>query len=390
MIESVMRSFRFRLAPLVWFVVAAGGLSCARADRTAAVPEWRLVKDLAIGGADSGAASFSDIRGIAVVPDGHIFVLDFQAQEIRLFDSTGNFVSLVARRGQGPGELANANGLASGPRNQVWVNDPQNGRFSVYGSDGSFAEQHVVPINGYGFLWTGGVDSRGRLYDDAVYIPNDTVKGRPIRRFSADFARLDTLRLPSCTLDTKPAMYTFSATVKGRKITHGVMEAPYAPGVVSFVDLTGRFWCARSDRDELIQFDLVSHDTLRVIHGTRVAVPVSAVQRDSAEQSVKEFAKKMGDLSPDLSLIGRELPIIRQLTVDDGGRLWVLIGAADSLAVYDLYGPDGTTLAAVHANFAGALWGSWHPVILGDRFYTAVTDGDGVPTVVRAHIERTP
>jgi sugar lactone lactonase YvrE len=387
MVEAIMRSIRLRMMCLV---VTAGALSCGRADRTAAVPEWRLVKDLAIGGADSGAASFNDIRGIAVVPDGHIFVLDFQAQELRLFDSTGKFVKLVARRGQGPGELGNANGLATGPGNRVWVNDPQNGRFSVYGSNGAFVGQHVVPISSYGYLWMGGVDSTGRLYDDAVYIPNDTAKGRPIRRFSADFARLDTLRLPSCRLDTKPAMYTFTARVKGRQITHGVMEPPYAPEIVSVLDLTGRFWCARSDRDEVTQFGLASRDTLRVIHGTRTAVAISAAQRDSAERSVKEFAKKMGDLSPDLSLIGHDQPIIRQLTVDDEGRLWVLTGAADTGAVYDLYAPDGRVLAHVRADFAGAPWSAWHPVIRGDRFYTTVTDADGVPTVVRAHIERTP
>jgi hypothetical protein len=104
---------------------------------------------------------------------------------------------------------------------------------------------------------------------------------------------------------------------------------------------------------------------------------------------VKAFARQMGDLDPDLTRIGADLPVIRNLTTDDHGRLWVLAGTADTVSVYDLHAPDGRELATVSANFLGASDPEWHPVIRGDRFYTLTTDADGVPSVIRARLVRT-
>jgi len=364
-------------------VVLAACSGDAGAGRPAA---WRLVEDLRIGGADTGVTSFNDVRGLAVSRDGGIFVLDYQTQEIRLFDSTGRFVKLVARRGEGPGELADANGMATGPDGALVVNDPRTRRFSVYAPGGAFVRQHTVPGWGYGYRWGGGVDTAGRVYEE-FYVRNDTTSY--VRRFSPDFLRTDTLRLPACAPELKRSNYLWMVKDKGREIAHGVMGVPYSPERVGYVDPRGNAWCARSDRDDIVQLDLVSRDTVRVIHGARSAVPISSAQHDSAVASVKAFARGMGPPDPDLSRIGSDLPIIRTLSTDDEGRLWVLAGTADSVSVYDLYAADGHAIATVRADFAGASDAEWHPVIRGDRFYTVTTDADGVPSIVRAHLVRT-
>jgi hypothetical protein len=372
--------------PLAVVLLGLAIAGCSRDREAAGVPGWRLVEDLRIGGADSGVASFNDVRGLAVTPAGGILVLDFQSQEIRLFDSTGRFVKLVARKGQGPGELANANGMVTGPDGALTVNDPQNGRFSVYDQDGTFVRQHTVPGWGYGYRWVGGVDTAGRLYEE-FYVRNDTVPY--VRRFSPDFSRTDTLRRPICATELERSSYVWMMKDKGREIAHGVMGVPYAPTRVGLLDARGHVWCARSDRDDIVEFDLASRDSVGVIHGRRSAVPISRAQHDSAVASVKAFARQMGDLDPDLTRIGADLPVIRNLTTDDHGRLWVLAGTADTVSVYDLYAPDGRELATVSANFLGASDPEWHPVIRGDRFYTLTTDADGVPSVIRARLVRT-
>lgn len=372
-----------RLAALV---IAVSLASCSRDLRDGDVPTWRLVEDLRIGGADTGATSFNDVRGLSISPDGGIFVLDYQTQEIRLFDSTGRFVRLVARKGQGPGELTSANGMATGPNGALVVNDPQSRRFSVYDATGAFVRQHTVPGWGYGYRWVGGVDTAGRVYEE-FYLRNDTTTY--VRRFSPDFARTDTLRRPACAPELKRSNYVWMMKDKGREIAHGVMGVPYSPDRVEYLDARGHVWCARSDRDDIVEFDLASHDTVRVVHGRRTVSPISSGQHDSAVASVKAFARQMGDPAPDLSRIGADLPVIRSLTVDDAGRLWVLAGTQDSISVYDVYSADGNDLATVRAGFLSASDPEWHPVIRGDRFYTLTTDADGVPTVVRARLVRT-
>src|SRR5690349_17225277 len=89
--------------------------------------KWQLVEDLRIGGDGADATMFTDVRSVVAGPGGQIFVLDARPQEIRMFDRTGKFVALTARKGQGPGEIAGANGMVV-LRDTIWVNDPRNGR----------------------------------------------------------------------------------------------------------------------------------------------------------------------------------------------------------------------------------------------------------------------
>ena len=47
---------------------------------------------------------FGDVRGIQAAGDGTIYVLDQQAAEVRVFDSGGEYLRTIVRRGEGPGE----------------------------------------------------------------------------------------------------------------------------------------------------------------------------------------------------------------------------------------------------------------------------------------------
>lgn len=74
-------------------------------DRTA---EWRLETTplLAIGGIEAeGAASFSNVAGVARLSDGRVVVGDASTNELRVFDQAGDFVRKLGRKGRGPGEF---------------------------------------------------------------------------------------------------------------------------------------------------------------------------------------------------------------------------------------------------------------------------------------------
>ena len=143
---------------------------------TAAVPrttvaQVTVVETLRIGGPDEGPYLFSDIRGLAPGSNGSVLVLDYKAQEIRLFDNQGRFVKRVARRGSGPGEIADANGLLVAPNGEIWVNDPENSRWSVFSPNGDFVRQHILPINSYAYVWAAMIDAAGVIHDP-VFVPS--------------------------------------------------------------------------------------------------------------------------------------------------------------------------------------------------------------------------
>jgi hypothetical protein len=96
-------------------------------------PTWELVEDVRVGAADGvGPEVFGEIRGVAVLEDGRIAVLDYQAQEVRLFAADGSWLRTFGGKGAGPGELAAANGLLATADGHLLVHDPENRRRTLY------------------------------------------------------------------------------------------------------------------------------------------------------------------------------------------------------------------------------------------------------------------
>ena len=76
---------------------------------------------------------FGTVGSIAVNDDRTVYILDAQAQHIRVFDSTGTYIESLGRRGEGPGELSHGEAIAQLPDGRLVVRDPGNSRVQVYG-----------------------------------------------------------------------------------------------------------------------------------------------------------------------------------------------------------------------------------------------------------------
>jgi hypothetical protein len=76
--------------------------------------------------------SFGRITGLALNQGGQLFVADYQAAHVVVFDDRGNFLRRIGRQGAGPGELQNPCCLAFDEQDRLWVRDGLNRRYSVY------------------------------------------------------------------------------------------------------------------------------------------------------------------------------------------------------------------------------------------------------------------
>jgi uncharacterized protein (TIGR03663 family) len=106
----------------------------ARQDRSAA---------LSIGGQGTGPGRFEGPRDVAVGPDGSIYVADTRNHRIQKFDASGNFVLAWGSQGGGagavgPGQFNEPWGLAVGPDGSVYVADTWNHRVQKFNADGGF------------------------------------------------------------------------------------------------------------------------------------------------------------------------------------------------------------------------------------------------------------
>jgi len=274
--------------------------------------------------------------------------------------------------------------MALTPDGLIWVADPLNGRFSVFDQDGKFVRQQLAPSNGYGFLWTGGIDGRGRIWDQ-IYTTdpkNPQTRVRRMRRAAPDWSRVDTLELPSCGEPAgNPEDFTF-------RFPRGLMGVPFYPGAVTGVDYrAGVMWCAKtSARYDLVGIGLERRDTLARIAGRQDRIAVTDAERDSVIASIKDRMKKeWGEASLDWSKIPRYKPILRSVFTDDAGRAWVRRTTVEpQTAMFDIYTSAGKPLALLRVPLPVTVYQA--PVIRGNVAWFIAQEEGEVPYVVRGRI----
>lgn len=343
------------------------------------IPEWRFVEELRIGSENDDPTGLSDVRGLVVDKKGNIWVLEFSAQEIRLFDPAGHHLRTIGRKGQGPGEFIYADGMAMAPDGLIWVHDPQNGRFSIFTPDGKFARQQLAVSGGYGAIWFGGIDAKGRIWDQLIGGSSDRLAAR-MRRASPDWTRVDTLTLPRCSPPGGSSEASYF------KLPGGMIGVPYFAGPVSAPDYNGdSYWCAPSSAEyRVFKVGVERKDTLARITGRAERMPVTSAERDSAISGVKQFMKRAGEASIDWSRIPKYKPLLQGAFVDAEGRLWVRRQSPEVGAVFDLYTAQGKPVATIKVPHPVTSW--LKPVLRGDVAYFVSQEPGEIPYIIRGRL----
>jgi len=146
---------------------------------------WTLEEELRIGGLGGELPyQFGQVGAIAVDSKGHIYVPDTQAQEVRVFSASGDYLRTVGRPGSGPGELGpGASVVLISLGDTLLVPDVRNRRINRYAPDGrSLGSVPLEPEKGrpmrYHLNSTGGMAVQVRpmgLPNDPATDPTDAV-----------------------------------------------------------------------------------------------------------------------------------------------------------------------------------------------------------------------
>jgi len=125
---------------------------------------WTLKEDLLIGADDRDPAyQFGGISSVDVSSDGHIFVFDQMAREIRVFDSTGTHTRTLGGGGEGPGEFSgSATDVFLTRDHRMVVPDMGNGRIGWMSLEGHLLTSVPVSFAG-GFPVRWGSDGGGSV-----------------------------------------------------------------------------------------------------------------------------------------------------------------------------------------------------------------------------------
>jgi hypothetical protein len=105
-------------------------------------PEGKVLMTIGKQGvAGNGPDTFDQPSGIAVAPNGDIFVTDGHGKNDRVvkFSKDGRFIKSWGRHGSGPGEFDQPHDISiGGSQGRVFVADRSNSRVQIFDQDGNF------------------------------------------------------------------------------------------------------------------------------------------------------------------------------------------------------------------------------------------------------------
>ena len=342
--------------------------------------------DLEIGTLDGEAHEvFGDVRAIEVGPDGTIYVLDYQAVEVRAFDSDGGYLGVIASEGEGPGEFIQGNGIVLDRDGTLWVQDHARWRFIGIAPDGSEVARFPMPALNYGYMFNGALDRAGRFWkptshsdQERTYPPETGLSQGSGRSYWKYYDRASDVT-DSIFVGTVTRRTYIAATGGGFSYS-GV---PFDPSLTTIVDPAGGFWSANTAMYRIARLDEAG-DTVLVIEADVPLLLVTAEDR-------RAYVAQAGERGPDrlraaeavADLMPENKPPLAGLFVDDENRLWVRRTTPEGEGPwYDVFSRDGNFLGAVRPDFQPAPY--FPPRVRNGRFYTIVLDELDVPRVVRA------
>ena len=366
--------------------------------------EWgapaTLVPEVSIGELEGpDEYLFGTVGSIAVNNDRIVYILDTQAQEIRVFDSTGTYIETLGRRGEGPGELRQAEAIALLPDGRLVVRDPGNSRVQVYGpGPDETAEWGYRATTDYTDepMYT---DARGRT----LLVTRDQSREDftwQLIFLGPDGTPLDTVPQPSS--DYEPPTLT-AELVTGNSSSSTSTLVPFSPTFAWALHPSGHFLTGLATE---YRIELGRDDGVLRIERDYEPVPVSNGERGFFREMITQ---QMRNTQPDWSWDGPSIPDYKppflQLHPGRDGRIWVLPwptwdfsesderDPADTPAgpmmnlvwtSYDVFEEDGTFLGTVQAPEGFSALPV--PVFGGDHVWAVSRDELGVERVVRYRI----
>ena len=346
---------------------------------------WTLVEELRVGSMEgAGPDVFGYLQGLVPLDGGGFAILDSQAQDLRVFGADGAHITTHGRKGQGPGEFADANGLMLGPGGRLWVPDARNGRMSVFDPEDGFIESFPFADGNFNATWNGAMVDGGRIYR-----PWRTGNRTLIRVFDLTMTQVDSVPLPGDgpedeEFDPADQPGAFYQEMGGGYMAYSI---PFYPGEVRYFDRQGALWSSR-DGDPAYRFHRwqPDGDTTLLVETRRPPVGVPAVERDSVIDMMRQMTSNMGVGEWDWSRVPTVRPAVEDIFESDDGNLWVRTPAADGGVLFDVYSQDGAHLGTARLGPGLNLFDRIAPVVRGELAWLIVTDELGVQYVVRARI----
>ena len=291
---------------------------------------------------------FSQIRHGVLLGDGSAAVFDAVNNEIVLLNPDGTSRSVLASRGQGPGDVGSVGAMFALGRDSLLVEDDDNSRLSLF-VGGSPDHTTWIPADVSWGYNTKAIDAGGRILMSAYLpgqrSPEEWLRGRMVR-FDPETGVVDTV-----------ATYDWVSP-------QGVPVNPFQhAGVVA--GASGEYLYGRNDSPQLVWRrtdgsvrQIVRWEAEWVYPTDEHWEVIANAQREfvrvnlhalTDEERADEIARRLSryEVKPD-----QPLPLFEAPFGDDEGRIWLpeyVVWGAPPPSSYTLFSSDGEWLGRVAA-----------------------------------------
>ena len=262
---------------------------------------------------------FSQIRGIAVDEQERIYILDIKEGHIKVFNSLGNYVNTIGKKGQGPGEMQYPAFISITSQNEIVIEDPAVRRLTFYSLEGEYLRS--ISTAG-GLVVNVKVDSLGNVIGTMAVREEDNPRYELVK-CDPELNKLFTIGASPLP---KPGKYN-----------------PFMPMMAWALEDNDRIVFGYPEEYEIKILDANGKTEMRIL---RNYDPVAVT-----EEEIEEI-KKARRASPDK----RELdipshhPAYRWIIVDDVNNLWVRTWEKPPTGegfYYDVFDTEGKYIAKV-------------------------------------------
>ncbi|MBW1936915.1 MAG: 6-bladed beta-propeller [Deltaproteobacteria bacterium] len=346
--------------------------------------ELRLEQDLVLDDRSMPEGLFFDDPSMVFCdPEGCIYVVDSGALNIKKFDHRGEFLRIIGREGQGPGEFG---GLyyATFAKDRLVAWDSGNRRLCTFSPDGEFIHSIYVP---YEEGWIRKL--RGLPTGEVVVEMEKSYRQQPERPQECTILLYTSGLKLIKTIYERPLWR--KKYVRTKEYCVSTLYLPFSPDVRWEVTPEGRMVIGFSARYALEVFDRHGNKMAGIAHEHE---PARVTDRDKKAYfdrlefyRMGEKLKDLPDYVTKLTQFPKNKPAYKQVLVDGEGNIWVVLNKEkqDELGmVFDAFTADGEFISRVKIPEDVRFPQNRHHVILHGRSLLLLRAGeDGLYRVIR-------
>jgi len=212
----------------------------------------------------NNAFSFIRLSGLLIDKDDNVYALDSKDSNIKVFNSRGQFLRSIGKKGQGPGELDLPVHMDFYRSTKIAVQDAGNRRLTIFGLNGDYQSSVSTSRLSLGNI---KIDSAGTIYGMVIAL-RDTKRRYELQKFDSDF---------------NPAMIVDSADIKE---TGGISFLTAAPSFT--IGKNGLIYYGFPESEYEIKVYDSGGVLIKRIQKAFVSARIPQVEKDAVAKGIKQ------------------------------------------------------------------------------------------------------